>query len=124
MSEHENRAFERNSRYMGPVKFFAIITASLIAVSAAALSASADESEAVCESSIALQEPAEDNTDSIGEETSENTIRPDVVTAAVAAADKGTASDDSENASAGAQAGIALALAAIACSIVVVSRRQ
>lgn len=116
--------FERNSRYMGPVKFFAVITASLIAVSAAAFSASAEESELACESGIALQEPAEDNTDSIAEETSQKTIGPDVVTAAVAAADKGAASDDNENASAGAQAGIALALAAVSCSIVVVSRRQ
>lgn len=109
---------------MRPVKLFAVISASLIAVSAAAITASA-ENEPAIESSTALNEPAVDNTDSISEEGEDKTLEPSAVNAAVAAALEPTASlDETEKASAGAQAGIVLALAAVACSIVVVSRRQ
>lgn len=116
---------------MRPVKLIAGTAASLIAVSSAVLPASADNVYEIggdAGKSIVLaetnnEETPGDNADGIGEEVSDSTA---FVSAAVTAAANQTETppDKTENASAGAPAGIALALAAVAGAVIVVSRRQ
>lgn len=118
---------------MRPVKLFAGMTAFLIAASAAALYASADEGavqdELFYERGIVLEQPPEDDTDSIAKEPSDSKeeagAEQNIFTAAItAAAEPNTHDDENDNSSAGAPAGIAVALAAVACTIVGVSKRK